>query len=138
MAGRPADLPGLADLGPPALSFALVNAVAVLIIACPCAMGLATPTSIMVGTGAPRNGRAVPQGRGAAAAQGCQVVAVDKTGTLTVAARLTDLELADGFERAVLARWPPWSPQRAPDCARHCRCGQAEGSRCRPSATSNR
>ncbi|MEB3025947.1 haloacid dehalogenase, partial [Parvimonas sp. M13] len=34
----------------PALTFALVNAVAVLIIACPCAMGLATPTSIMVGT----------------------------------------------------------------------------------------
>ena len=41
-----------AIVGPePALTFALVNAVAVLIVACPCAMGLATPTSIMVGTG---------------------------------------------------------------------------------------
>src|SRR3546814_720074 len=41
-------------VGPdPALTFALVNAVAVLIIACPCGMGLATPTSIMVGTGRP-------------------------------------------------------------------------------------
>jgi P-type Cu+ transporter len=68
----------------PALTFALVNAVAVLIIACPCAMGLATPTSIMVGTGRGaemgvlfRNGEALQTLRGA------QVVALDKTGTLT-------------------------------------------------------
>ncbi|NDY94188.1 heavy metal translocating P-type ATPase [Wenzhouxiangella limi] len=68
----------------PALSFALVNAVAVLIIACPCAMGLATPTSIMVGTG-----RGAEQGilfRGGDALQllkSIDVVALDKTGTLT-------------------------------------------------------
>ncbi len=68
----------------PALSFALVNAVAVLIIACPCAMGLATPTSIMVGTG-----RGAERGilfRGGDALQqlrSVRVVALDKTGTLT-------------------------------------------------------
>ncbi|MEE4297094.1 MAG: heavy metal translocating P-type ATPase [Wenzhouxiangella sp.] len=72
-------------LGPdPALNFALVNAVAVLIIACPCAMGLATPTSIMVGTG-----RGAAEGilfRGGDALQelkDVQLVALDKTGTLT-------------------------------------------------------
>ncbi|HZJ81994.1 MAG TPA: copper-translocating P-type ATPase, partial [Guyparkeria sp.] len=89
-------------LGPePALTFALVNAVAVLIIACPCAMGLATPTSIMVGTGRGaelgvlfRKGEALQQLKDA------KVVAVDKTGTLTEGRpTLTDLEIAEGFER---------------------------------------
>ena len=89
-------------LGPePALTYALVNAVAVLIIACPCAMGLATPTSIMVGTGRGaemgilfRKGQALQQLRDAA------VVAVDKTGTLTQGRPvLTDMETISTRDR---------------------------------------
>ena len=68
----------------PSLTFGLVNAVAVLIIACPCAMGLATPTSIMVGTGrAAELGVLFRKGEALQALRGVQVVAVDKTGTLT-------------------------------------------------------
>jgi heavy metal translocating P-type ATPase len=88
-------------LGPePALPMALVVAVTVLIIACPCAMGLATPTSIMVGTG-----RGADQGilfRGGDALQALgnvDVVALDKTGTLTEGRpTLTDLVTLDGFD----------------------------------------
>jgi len=90
----------------PALSFALVNTVSVLIIACPCAMGLATPTSIMVGTGKAaemgvlfRNGVAL-QGLGQA-----QVVAFDKTGTLTKGRpEVTDVILTEDLDRATLLR----------------------------------
>ncbi len=86
----------------PALTLALVNTVAVLIIACPCAMGLATPTSIMVGTGKAaetgvlfRNGSAL-QGVGSAA-----VIAFDKTGTLTKGKpELTDLYVLEGEDEA--------------------------------------
>ncbi|MFD2752549.1 heavy metal translocating P-type ATPase [Comamonas terrae] len=91
----------------PALSFALVNAVAVLIIACPCAMGLATPTSIMVGTGrAAQMGVLLRKGEALQQLRDARVVAVDKTGTLTKGRpELTDLLLAEGFERgAVLAQ----------------------------------
>jgi Au+-exporting ATPase len=91
----------------PALTFALVNAVAVLIIACPCAMGLATPTSIMVGTGrGAEMGVLFRKGEALQWLKDAKVVALDKTGTLTEGRPvLTDLELADGFERAqVLAR----------------------------------
>ena len=90
-----------------ALSLALVNAVAVLIIACPCAMGLATPTSIMVGTGrAAQMGVLLRQGQALQQLRDAKVVAVDKTGTLTKGRpELTDLLLAEGFERgAVLAQ----------------------------------
>ncbi|MCC5971007.1 MAG: heavy metal translocating P-type ATPase [Pararhodobacter sp.] len=68
----------------PRLSHALVASVAVLIIACPCAMGLATPTSIMVGTGrAAEMGVLFRRGDALQALQGIDVVAFDKTGTLT-------------------------------------------------------
>lgn len=90
-------------LGPaPALTYGLVNAVAVLIIACPCAMGLATPTSIMVGTGRGAElGVLFRKGEALQALQGVKVVALDKTGTLTAGKpALTDLILAQGFGRA--------------------------------------
>lgn len=89
-------------LGPePALTFALVNAVAVLIIACPCAMGLATPTSIMVGTGRGAElGVLFRKGEALQILKDANVVAVDKTGTLTEGhPALTDLEIAEGFNR---------------------------------------
>ncbi len=85
----------------PALTFALVNAVSVLIIACPCAMGLATPTSIMVGTGRGAElGILFRKGEALQLLKDAKVVAVDKTGTLTEGRPvLTDIEVAEGFER---------------------------------------
>ncbi|MGR3436219.1 MAG: heavy metal translocating P-type ATPase [Shimia sp.] len=85
----------------PALTFGLVNAVAVLIIACPCAMGLATPTSIMVGTGrGAEMGVLFRKGEALQLLKEARVVALDKTGTLTEGEpRMTDLTVADGFER---------------------------------------
>lgn len=85
----------------PALTFGLVNAVAVLIIACPCAMGLATPTSIMVGTGRGAElGILFRKGEALQALQDVKVVAFDKTGTLTMGKpSLTNLHLAPGFDR---------------------------------------
>ncbi|MDH6233824.1 Cu+-exporting ATPase [Mesorhizobium soli] len=86
----------------PAVTFALVNAVAVLIIACPCAMGLATPTSIMVGTGrAAEIGVLFRNGEALQSLKSVEVVALDKTGTLTAGKPvMTDLEVAGGFDRA--------------------------------------
>jgi heavy metal translocating P-type ATPase len=82
-------------------ALALVNAVAVLIIACPCAMGLATPVSILVGTGrGAALGVLFRRGEALQALSETRVVALDKTGTLTRGRpELTDLHTAPGFER---------------------------------------
>lgn len=84
----------------PATTFGFINAVAVLIIACPCAMGLATPTSIMVGTGrAAELGVLFRQSEALQRLRDADVVAFDKTGTLTEGKPvLTDFILDDDFE----------------------------------------
>ena len=88
-------------LGPsPQLAYALVASVSVLIIACPCALGLATPISIMVATG--RGAQSGVLVRNAAALErlaAVDTVVVDKTGTLTEGKpRLTDVQAAPGFQ----------------------------------------
>ncbi|CDN47045.1 heavy metal translocating P-type ATPase [Neorhizobium galegae] len=94
-------------VGPePALAHALVNAVAVLIIACPCAMGLAVPTSIVVGGGrAAELGVLFRKGEALQELRNVQLVVVDKTGTVTKGRpELTDLVTSQGFaEDEVLA-----------------------------------
>jgi Cu+-exporting ATPase len=73
------------DFGPqPQLVYALVTAVTVLIIACPCALGLATPMSLMVGIGkGAENGILIRSGEALQTAQGIKTVVLDKTGTIT-------------------------------------------------------
>lgn len=86
----------------PTLAHALVAGVSVLIIACPCAMGLATPTSIMVGTGRAADlGVLFRKGEALQALQSVRVVAFDKTGTLTEGRpEVTDILLQPGFDEA--------------------------------------
>jgi len=89
----------------PGLSFAVVNAVAVLIIACPCAMGLATPTSILVATGrAAELGILFRRGDALQSLRNAQIVAFDKTGTLTEGhPRLLEIRCVEGIhEREAL------------------------------------
>jgi Cu+-exporting ATPase len=96
----------LFDPGENRVTHALINAVAVLVIACPCALGLATPMAVMVGVG-----RGAEQGVLVRDAEALEVLhradtlALDKTGTLTEGKpRLAVLEPADGFDRDELLR----------------------------------
>ena len=94
-------------LGPePKLTYALTSAIAVLIIACPCAMGLATPTAIMVGTGkGAEHGILVRDGAALERAQRITAVVLDKTGTITRGEpSVTRTELMPGVTEAELLR----------------------------------
>ena len=90
----------------PALGLAVVNAVSVLIVACPCALGLATPVSVTVGVGrAARDGVLFRDAAALERLRDCDVVVVDKTGTLTAGRpELTDAAAAPGFSEDELLR----------------------------------
>jgi Cu+-exporting ATPase len=88
------------------LSFAMVNFVAVLIIACPCALGLATPTAIMVGTGrGAERGILIKGGEALEAAYHIDTVILDKTGTITTGQpQVTDVVPVNGYAEAEVLR----------------------------------
>lgn len=94
-------------VGPePAMAYALINAVAVLIIACPCALGLATPVSIMVATGRGANmGVLFKNAEAIEVMREIDTLVVDKTGTLTEGKpRLVSVDPAEGTDEAILLR----------------------------------
>ena len=95
------------DFGPePRLSYALIVAVTTLIIACPCALGMATPMSLTTGIGlGAQHGILIRSGEALQTAKGLQAIILDKTGTITHGQpALTDVMTADGFSEAAVLR----------------------------------
>ena len=90
----------------PSLTYALVTFVAVLIIACPCALGLATPTAIMVGTGrGAEQGVLIKSGEALETAHRTNTIVLDKTGTLTKGVpSVTDVVTLNGFAEGEVLR----------------------------------
>ncbi len=96
------------DFGPePRLTYATIVLVTTLIIACPCALGLATPTSLMVGVGkGAENGILIKSGEALETAHKLDAIILDKTGTITKGRpELTDVVAAEGFTEAEVLRY---------------------------------
>ncbi len=91
---------------PPAFAFAIIVAVTTLIIACPCALGMATPMSLTTGVGlGALNGILIRSGESLQAAKGLQTIILDKTGTITKGKpELTDVVVIGGFREKELLR----------------------------------
>ena len=94
----------LGDIG---FTPSMINFIAVLIIACPCALGLATPTAIMVGTGTgASNGILIRNAQSLEMAHSVQTVVFDKTGTVTMGTpALTDIVALNGHDQGKLLAW---------------------------------
>jgi P-type Cu+ transporter len=91
----------------PRFTYAVLNFVAVMIIACPCALGLATPTSIMVGTGrGAEHGVLIRGGEALETAHRLNAVILDKTGTITKGEpSVTDVSVVSGYSEREVLRW---------------------------------
>lgn len=106
--------------GHAALPQAVMSAVAVLVIACPCAMGLATPTALMVGIGkAAQNNILIKDATALESLRSVDAMVIDKTGTLTIANQNIDFTKADSLPLEVRETLKPHAREAMEDLQRH-------------------